>query len=77
MGFPLSIFTGGHLLLPYACLQQHSTLQDISKHSGFVAASSNVLFRGKNRDNSNDYFNTKPCLMKIGFSSAPFVRRCD
>ena len=56
MGFPLSIFTGGHLLLPYACLQQHSTLQDISKHSGFVAASSKVLFRGKSRDSSNYYF---------------------
>ena len=46
MGYPLSVFTSNYLLLPYACLQQHSTLKDVSKHNGFVAASSNVLFKG-------------------------------
>ena len=46
MGYPLAIFTSNHLLLPYACLQQHSLLKDRRKHNGFVAASSNVLFKG-------------------------------
>lgn len=32
--------------MPYACLQQHSLLKDVSRHNGFVVASSNVLFKG-------------------------------
>ena len=46
MGYPLSIFSGNYLLMPYACLQQHSLLKDVSRHNGFVVASSNVLFKG-------------------------------
>jgi len=47
MGYPLSIFSGNYLLMPYACLQQHSLLKDVSRHNGFVVASSNVLFKAQ------------------------------
>lgn len=47
-GFPLSIFTKGHLCLPYVSLQQYDVLAS-NIRQGFVAGATNALFKSRHQ----------------------------
>lgn len=42
-GFPINLFSDGHLCLPYVSLQQHDLLKNCSQ-TGFLAGATNILF---------------------------------